>query len=414
MSEELLSLTGTPFTPRLGRLNSSNNWAEWANGDLVWLRPESFGNHHAAVTAMRESAVLEDKSPLAMYFFSGPDAEAFLQKLVIRDVSRLQINSSIYIVFCDDEGHVVIDGVLFRLGENEYCYTATPIDKWLAEHRAGFDVEISLATNDWGILHVQGPNAFEVVAKATGENWDELKFGRGARTRLGGVDIRLWRVGFAGERGFELWVPAAEALPAFDALVSAGEPYGLEHLGDLAEDVCRIEAGLVLPVIDYTMAGPDLFKQDSDPTAPQSVQWLATPAQIGAERFVEFGKADFLGREALLAEQERGGPSSRLVGVELNWRDIVAGQERIGRPPRVPERVQRFPLLPIRSTEHHAGYASSVVWSSWVNGLVGLARIEDELADPGSDLRLSWSEAGETWDVGVTLSELPFLKRKRS
>ena len=84
--ETLLSVAMTPFTPRHAQLNKSSTWSDWMNGVNVYVRPAEFGNHEAAVTTMRQRAVLEDKSPLSMYFFSGPDAAALLQRLVIRDV----------------------------------------------------------------------------------------------------------------------------------------------------------------------------------------------------------------------------------------------------------------------------------------------------------------------------------------
>jgi aminomethyltransferase len=384
------------------------------NGVKVYVRPAEFGNHEAAVTAMRQRAVLEDKSPLSMYFFSGPDAAALLQRLIIRDVDAWEVGMSKYIVFCDEDGHVVIDGVLFRVAEDRYCYTSGPMDNWFAAHREGFDVEIEEETTDWGNLHLQGPAAFDIVTAATGQDWGDLRFGRGAQTQLAGVDVWLWRVGFGGERGFEVWVPSDGALPVFDALVEAGQPHGLEHLGDASEDVCRIEAGLVLPVIDYTLAGLDAPRQDSDPTGPQSMQWLATPDEIGAGRFIDFDKGDFIGREALVAEREGSGPKTTLVGIEVNWRDIVSLQETFGRPPQVPKRVQRFPLLELRLDGTPVGHTGSIAWSANVKGLIGLARIAPPAAKPGTELNLAWREAGqEVGEVRATTRALPFVERKR-
>jgi aminomethyltransferase len=411
-TKSLPSLEGTPITPRHAMLNRSNTWSDWMNGLTIFVRPADFGNHEAAVSAMRNRAILEDKSPLSKYFFTGPDAAAFLQKLIIRDISTWEVGQSKYIVFCNEEGRVIIDGVLFRFGEDRYCYTSGPMDNWFEKHRKGFDVEIEDASADWGNLHVQGPAAFDIIANATGQDWGDLKFGRSAQTQIAGVNVWLWRVGFGGERGFEVWVPAEGALPVFDALVEAGTPYGMEHFGDLSEDVCRIEAGLVLPVIDYTLAGPDTPQQDVDPTGPQSVQWLATPSEIGAGRFVDFDKGDFIGRDALMAERDGAGPRRQLVGIEVNWRDIVALQEKLDRPPRVPVRVQRFPLLELRQDGSPVGHSGSIAWSHNVNGLIGLARVSPQAAQPGTELMLAWREADqEVGEVRATTQALPFIRK---
>ena len=114
----LPSLGSTPFTPRHALLNRSSTWSDWMNGLTIFIRPTDFGNHEAAVAAMRHRAILEDKSPLSKYFFTGPDAAAFLQKLIIRDINTWDVGQSKYIVFCDEDGHVIIDGVLFRFSED--------------------------------------------------------------------------------------------------------------------------------------------------------------------------------------------------------------------------------------------------------------------------------------------------------
>ena len=76
-----MRISGTPFTPRIAPLTKSGTWSEWSTGEVVYLRPESFWDHGQEVAAMREAAILEDKSPLEMYFFSGPDVVEYLQRL---------------------------------------------------------------------------------------------------------------------------------------------------------------------------------------------------------------------------------------------------------------------------------------------------------------------------------------------
>jgi glycine cleavage system aminomethyltransferase T len=144
------------------------------------------------------------------------------------------------------------------------------------------------------------------------------------------------------------------------------------------------------------------------------MQWLATPDEIGAGRFIDFDKGDFIGREALVAEREGNGPKTTLVGIEVNWRDIVSLQETLGRPPQVPKRVQRFPLLELRLDGTPVGHTGSIAWSANVKGLIGLARIAPPASKPGTELNLAWREAGqEVGEVRTTTRALPFVERKR-
>ncbi|MDE0494242.1 MAG: aminomethyltransferase family protein [Acidimicrobiaceae bacterium] len=407
-----MRISGTPFTPRVAALAKSGTWSEWSTGEVVYLRPETFWDHGGEVAAMRDAAILEDKSPLEMYFFSGPDVAEYLQRLVIRDISKMELRHAYYNVFCDDRGKLISDGLLFRMSEQQFCYTASPLDVWYAQNAEGFDVTVENVTEEWGILHIQGPASDDILARAAGQDLSGLRFSRGTEIRLASADVWVWRQGFTGERGFEFWIRAEDALDVWDALYAAGEPLGMMPLGDMAEDVGRIEAGLILPVIDYTRAGPDNSTHSGDPTAPQHVQWEATPEEMNIGRFVDFGKGDFVGRDALLAERQSGGPARRLVGLRIDGRDIAAQQLERGVPPRVPQRW-KFPFLPVRSGDGHIGYVNSIAWSPRVGGLIGLARIGIDSAEPGTNVLVDWSLAGSTYEVGAVVSELPFVDMKR-
>ena len=407
-----MRISGTPFTARMAPLVQSGTWSEWSTGAVVYLRPESFWDHGREVAAMRDTAVLEDKSPLEMYFFSGPDVVEYLQRLVIRDISKMELRHAYYNAFCDDRGMLISDGLLFRMSEQQFCYTASPLDVWYARNAEGFDVTVENVTEEWGILHLQGPASDDILARAAGQDLSGLRFSRGTEIRFGSADVWIWRQGFTGERGYEFWIRAEDALDVWDALYAAGEPLGMMPLGDMAEDVGRIEAGLILPVIDYTRAGPDSSTHSGDPTAPQHVQWEATPEEVNIGRFVAFEKGDFVGRDALLAERQSGGPARRLVGLRIDGRDIAAQQSERGEPPRVPQR-SRFPLVPVRSKDGHVGYVNSIAWSPRMGGLIGLARISTASSKPGTEVLLDWKISGSTCEVGAVVSELPFVEMKR-
>ena len=132
------------------------------------------------------------------------------------------------------------------------------------------------------------------------------------------------RTGYTGDLGYELWIPAAAALDVWDALFAAGEQHGIRPAGLRALDVVRVEAGLILIEVDYT-----------------SVMRATTPAheyspfEIGLGRLVNFEKAQFVGRRALLRERSEGGPRRRLVGLEIDWAGIERAFARHDLPPAV-------------------------------------------------------------------------------
>ena len=404
------SFRGTPFNPRTEPLNQSGRWASWNQYHL----PEVFieNGYDAEVKAMRETAILEDKSPLIMYFFSGPDALTFLNRLIPRDASKIEVLHTNYTPVCNEAGKLITDGLLFCVDENTYAFTAGRMDAWLAQQADGLNVHIEERTEEIGILHLQGPKALEILEAATKETWSDLRFSRGRLTEIAGVQVHAWRQGFTGERGYEFWVPAEDAIPVWDALWNTGESFGISPCGHNTQDVGRVEAGLILPAIDYTCAGPD-NKNKAHAYGAQDPEFQASPHELGLDRFVDLTKEDFVGKASLGAELIKGGPRRRLVGLEINWQEIVDLYNRFGLPPEITRRVHRFPTLRLNSGGRMAGLASSATWSPTLKKMIGFGRVEVNYMGVGTSLSLDWTIQGKTGEVGATVVELPFVSHRR-
>lgn len=409
-SNDTTTLIGTPFHSRVMQANKSGRWVTWNR----YLLPEVFTEHghDAEVMSIREAAGLEDKSPLIMYFVSGPDATRFANRLVPRDTSKMEVDQAYYTPLCDERGKIIIEGLLFRLDETMYCYTSGTLDLWFEEQRQGLDVNIDNVTEQYGILTLQGPRSYDVLVAATGQDWSDLKFSRGRKAVIGNVEVRVWRQGFTGERGYEFWVPAEDAGEVWDAIAEAGEPHGLSFVGHHTQDVVRVEAGLVLPAIDYAQAGPD-GKQTAHAYGIQDPEFQASPFELGIGHFVDFNKDDFAGKQALLEEKENGGPPRRLVGLTIDWADIVAMQEGQGLPPMITRLVRRFPLAPIFAEKRKVGDASSITWSPTLNTMIAFGRLEKEFSETGTRVSLEWQVGDEIGQLGATVGKLPFFDLKR-
>ena len=140
------------------------------------------------------------------------------------------------------------------------------------------------------------------------------------------------RTGYTGDLGYELWMPTEGAVKVWDALMAAGEAYGLRPAGMLALDVVRLEAGLILLEVDYTSARHAMNPEQN-----------YSPGEIGLGRLVSFDKGDFVGRLALEREARAGGPARRLVGLQLDWYDIEGLYDAQGLPPAISPTVDRAP-----------------------------------------------------------------------
>ncbi len=395
---------GTPFHERTQAASQTPFWYEWGPYQVV----DIFTDFRQELKAMRRDATLNEMSPLNKYRFSGPDAPRLADRLITRDAVTQGVGQILYSPWCNEAGKIVGDGLIFRTHETKYIFVAGPSDEWFASNAAGMDVEIEDVTAEIGIMAVQGPKSPEVLQAATGEDVSDLRFSHIRRTEIGGMAVDVMRQGFTGERGYELWVDAGDAVAMWDALVDAGEPFGLIPAGEYAIDIARVEAGLLIIGADYRGGGPDPTMDNvDDPHArPPS------PFEMRMGRFVDFGKDDFNGKQALLDEQAAGGPPLRMVGLEIDWKALVALQlEGAGVSDLMP-RVSRD-ALPIVRDGRRVGMATSVTWGPSVGKLIGFGHIEKELEPSGTELSVQWPMGDELVTIGASVTDLPFLAHHR-
>ena len=393
---------GTAFHPRTSQLNEKMVWGEWSG----YFSAQVYADFHdIEYNAIREGAALIDVSPLSKYVVSGPDATALVNRVVTRDATKLVVDQVAYCVWCDERGKVMDDGTVTRRADDEYFWTAAdPSYRWLTLNAHGLDVSIADVTDDVAAVALQGPKSRDVLQAATRQDWTDIRYYRGRRTEIGGVDTYVTRTGYTGDLGYELWVDDDAGVDLWDALWEAGEDHGIRAAGIRALDVARVEAGLIMAEVDYVGARHAI-----------SAEQEYSPFEIGLGGLVDFAKGEFVGRRALELEQAAGGPARRLAGVELDWGGIETLFAKHDQPPSVSAMVHRDPV-PVYDGARHIGRATSIVWGPTIKKMVGFASVPPASASLGSRLSVEWSVEGERGKVDATVVELPFLDlpRKRS
>ncbi|GIU99161.1 MAG: glycine cleavage system protein T [Actinomycetota bacterium] len=392
---------GTAFHPRTSALNTKQAWGEWAG---YWAAAVYHDFHDIEYNAIRQFAALFDTSPLYKFLITGPDAARLVDRVIVRDVSKLAVGRVFYTCWCDDDGKVLDDGNVARLAEDRFFLTAADQTlRWLQMNAAGLDVEIADVSEDIAGLALQGPRSRDVLERATGQDWKDLRYFGHRRTEIAGVEVDVTRTGYTGDLGYEIWVPVEGALEVWDAVWEAGQDHQIRPVGVRALDVARVEAGLIMVDVEYTSA------RHATSTAPQD---FYSPFEIGLGRFVDFGKANFVGKRALQAEQAAGGPRRRLVGIQVDWPSIEALYAKHGLAPVASPFVQREPV-PLYRGGKHVGRATSVTWGLTIKKMVGFGSVPPELSAPGQRLEIEWSVEGERGRVPATVVELPFLDLPR-
>ena len=269
-----------------------------------WDMPLRYGSVLDEHRACRTDAVVFDVSHMGSVWVRGPGAVGTLQELLTNDLGRIGPGRAQYTHLLDDDASVVDDLIVWWVGEEELLVipnasnsapALAALQLAAADAPGGADVED--VTQQRALLAVQGPEARRRLAELAPEAAVVPHFGVAATSLPGGVSGFVGGTGYTGEDGVELFVPVEAATDVWRALLDAGVvPAGLG-----ARDTLRLEMG-------YPLHGHELGPR-------------ITPLQAGLGWVVGWDKPAFKGRDALLAEKERG-PHRRLAGVLLADRQV--------------------------------------------------------------------------------------------
>ncbi len=389
---------GTAFHERTLALCKSLNYREWSG----YYAPSCYEQHHEhEYNAIRNAAALIDVTPLFKYRVSGRDATRLVDRIVTRDMRKVAVGQVIYTPWCDESGHVIDDGTVSRLREDEYRWTAAePNLLWLHRNAAGLEVAIEDVSERVAALALQGPLSAQLLRRVSDVNVDALRYFRVQSGRIAGVNVDVSRTGYTGDLGYEIWVPWERALAVWDALVEQGTAFDLHPAGMLALDVARIEAGLLLIDVDFA----------SSRKATIDGQRFS-PYELGLERLVDAEKASFVGRRALAEERSRG-HARQIVGLEIDWPSFEALYERVGLPPAVSPIASRV-AVPVYGEGLQIGRATSTTWSPVRKQLVALAMVAREGAAPGSLVEMEVTVEAVRHRVPARVTQTPFFSPAR-
>jgi glycine cleavage system T protein (aminomethyltransferase) len=385
-------LKTTPFHERTAALCLSHAWRRWA-GCVVASSYEL--SHEREYHAIRGSAALLDISPLYKYLIRGRQAARLLDRVVTRNIEKLQIDQVYYTGWCDAAGKMLDDGTVARLDERTFRMTsADPNLRWLQDNALGLEVAIEDVSDSIGALALQGPASRAILGEI------DLRYFRLAETKLRGIPVTVSRTGYTGDLGYEIWVDRENALALWDALIESGTPYGITPVGMLALDVARIEAGLMLLDVDYVSARKALVASQT-----------SSPYELDLAWTVNLDKEHFVGKEALAAEAQRG-PQWQFVGLELDWDSLERLYAEAGLAPRVPSAAWRT-SVPVYAGSEQAGYATSGVWSPLLKKYIALAHLRSGWAAPGTELDIEITVEHRRRRAAAHVVKKPFFNPER-
>ncbi len=329
----------------------------------AWLRPAYYGPPERREEAIaeevrnvRRNVGLIDVSTLGGLDIRGPDAAEFMNRIFTWAYKKQQVGRARYVLMCDQAGAVMDDGVACRFHENHYYVTATTggVERvyqimlwWNAQWR--LDIDVTNATSAYCGINIAGPNSRRVLARIcddvdlSPEGFPYMGVREGT---VAGIPVRMLRVGFVGELGYELHGPAGMGEALWDALMEAGREEGIAPFGIEAQRILRLEKGHII------------IGQDTD--------GLTHPYEADMGWAVGRKKPFFVGKRSIELQMENG-LTRKLVGFTVS--DAAAP-------------VPAENHLVIRGSEI-VGRVTSAARSEAVGTIIGLAYVAPDQAEPG-------------------------------
>ena len=372
------SLLPSPFHLRTARLCNTNAWVE-ENG---WTKPAYFNNPQGEYWALRSGAGIYDLAGLIPYKVSGRDAAPLLDYVMTDNITGLAVATARHCLWCDDQGHILGDGVVYRLSRDEFrVFTRQASYLWFADASEGFDASVEDMSRSLCGVAVQGPDARQLLVGLGLSEAATLNPLDIAETELQKVPVLIGRVSCSSELGFELFVDANDALFLWDELMHHRTVLPTA-IGVDAMRIATIEAGHPRNGVDYL-----------SPQTTTRPHRAASPFDLGLGGRVDFNKPYFIGRRAL-EQKKSDGPHQTLVGISY------AGPTA-------------FSDCPIYAGGKPVGATSSVVWSPKLAQYIGFAWVLTSAQTSSTSLTLQGHYVDElkveAVDVPIHIVPRPFF-----
>lgn len=288
-----------------------------AGGQLVdfhgWEMPVIYEGILAEHSRTRTSVSLFDVSHMGEIIFEGKDALANIQKLTCNDASALEIGQVQYSALLYENGTIVDDLTVYKLGEDRYqfCVNASNAEKdfeWIKSNISG-ELTCENRSSETGQIAIQGRKSDDVLQKLTDYPLKDIKYYWCAETKLkNGMPVLIARMGYTGEDGFEVFCKKDDTVAIWNLLMEAGAEFGIAPAGLGARDTLRLEQG-------YCLYGNDIDDQHN--ALESGLSWI-----------VKMDASDFIGKEAL-AKAKAAGIKRRLINFKLLGKGVPRSEYKI-------------------------------------------------------------------------------------
>ncbi len=303
---------------------------------------------------------------------TGPDAFRFTNLLTPRDLSRCKVGQGKYVLITAEDGGIINDPVLMRLGENHFWLALADSDLllWAKGVALNSGMKVEIREPDVSPMQIQGPRSKPVVQALFGDDVLKLPYYYFMETRLDGIPLIVTRTGWSGEVGYELYLrDGSRGLELWERVMAAGKSHDIAPTGP--SDIRRVEAGILNWGADMTLA--------------------ENPSEVGLERLVDRAKkTDYIGRKALRRVRKEGA-KRKLVGVQIQGERIEFNMTKWA--------------VTLGDGGDPLGTITSAIWSPRLKMNIGYALVPVEHSELGTRLAAATPDG----DRQALVVRMPFI-----
>ena len=415
-----------------------------------------FTNWRDEQRSWRESCALLDQSHhMTDLYIEGPDALKVLSDLGVNSYKNFKVNQGKQFIACNSKGYLIGDEILFYLAENKFSLVGRPpASNWVQYHIETGKYNCKAERDERSFVNqrgrrtyrfqVQGPHALTVMEKVTGKPAPDIKFFHMDEMTVAGKKVRALRHGMVGMPGWEIFGPWEDGDAVREAIFQAGQEFGMRLVGARAYPTTCLESGWIPSPMPAIYTGDDmkgyrqwLTTKSYEATASLGGSFVSdniedyyvTPYEIGYGPFVKFDH-DFVGRAALekmVTEQKR-------KKVTLVWngddaaramRSMYEGGDTYKFIDMPLANYSTLPYDKVTSGAKTVGVSTYTGYTYNERAMVSLAMVENEFAEPGTQLTVTWGEPDrgtskptverhKQAEIRVTVAPVPFAEPART
>jgi vanillate/3-O-methylgallate O-demethylase len=383
-----------------------------------------FTNWRDEQRSWRETCALFDQSHhMTDLYVEGPDALKLLTDVGVNSFAKFKVDQAKQIVVCNSRGYVIGDAILFYLAPEKFSIVGRPpVANWVQFHLETGGYNATALRDERSFVNqgrrkayryqVQGPNALKVMEKVTGKAVPEIRFFNMGYFRIDGCTVRALRHGMVGQPGWELWGPWEEGDRVRDAIVAAGQEFGIRQVGARTYPTSTIESGWIPSPLPAVYTGDDLqtYREWLGAKSYESMASLGgsfysdniedyylTPWDLGYGTIVKFDH-DFIGRPALEKMAEK--PARKKVTFVWNGDDVANAFGSLFHAGADISKYMDLPLLNyatlpfdrVMKDGQRVGLSTYTAYTFNERAVLSLGCVDLAHSEPGTEVAVVWGE----------------------